>query len=105
MSSSLLGYGTPRKIRRRDIEHNDTQHNDTQHKGLIWDTQHTWHSAYRALSKMALNLECWYTECRDLFIIIMLSVVMLNVVAPNDVCNKLFCEYKPKFQTLNLKEL
>ena len=54
---------------------------------------------------MALNLECWDTECRDLFIIIMLSVVMLNVVAPNDDCNKLFCEYKPKFMILNLKEL
>jgi hypothetical protein len=30
---------------------------------------------------------------------------MLNVVAPNDDCNKLFCEYKPKFMILNLKEL
>jgi hypothetical protein len=28
-----------------DIQHKDTQNNDTLQKGLIWGTQHKWHSA------------------------------------------------------------
>jgi hypothetical protein len=39
------------------------------------------------LSIMALDVECCYAESRDLFIVMlnifMLSVVMLNVVAPD----------------------
>ncbi len=70
---------------RYDIQNNDIQHNDTQHKGIICDTRHKWHSAWMALSIMALDTECHYAECHDLFFIIlndsMLSVIILNVVA------------------------
>jgi hypothetical protein len=67
---------------RHDIQHNDTQHNDiqhnniTQHKGLICNTQH----------KNTLYPVTLCAECRDLLIVmlnvIVLSVIMLNVVAP-----------------------
>jgi len=71
---------------RHDIHHNYTQHNDiehydTQHKGLICDTQHTWH-----LALLCHYAECCYAECRILFFIMMnvikLSVIMVSGVAP-----------------------
>jgi hypothetical protein len=54
-----------------DIQPNDVQHNDTGHKGIICDIQHndTVHNAI--LQNNSLSL-CW--------IVIMLSVGMLNVV-------------------------
>ncbi len=38
-----------------------------------------WHSAFRALSIMAVDLECCYAECRDFI------TIMLNVVAPQSI--------------------
>ncbi len=48
------------KIGRHDIQHNDVWNNDTQHydiqyndtqlKGVIYETQHKWHSLYMSLS-------------------------------------------------------
>ncbi len=31
----------------KDTQHNDIQHNDAHHKGLISDTQHKQHTAYK----------------------------------------------------------
>ncbi len=32
-------------IQHNDIQHNDIQHSDTQNKGVVYDTEHNWHSA------------------------------------------------------------
>ena len=73
---------------RHDIQHNLAQHNDTKHKGLIYDTQHTWHSALMTLSITTLGYYsgCCYAECQFLFVVmlgfVMLRIVMLSVAAP-----------------------
>jgi hypothetical protein len=61
-------------IQRNVTQHYDIQHNDTQQKGLIWSTQHKWHSAYSVLSAIMLN-------------VVMLSAVKPSVVAPHKLPN------------------
>jgi hypothetical protein len=70
---------TPTRYKRHpDNQNNDIQHNGTQHKGLICDTQHTWHSITILYHYDKSHYDEWHFLC-----VVMLSVVMLNAVSLN----------------------
>ncbi len=74
-----------------DIQHNDTQHSSKNSTLNVNDTQHAYCRFYYTERRHA---DCLYAECS--FIIVMLSVIRLNVVAPSKCKTLIYKAYMPR---------